>query len=173
MHEAAGEFPEAFAVATNLAAEDPWFHDLVGELHLDRGEAEDAAREVGLAGRAAEPSYPEVFRCALRARLGKPDDARKLVSELERDSTSHSVRATRRAGLAASLDDTETALAFLQRDLEEGTRALSFDYQQPWFDSIRHDPRFVALLRECNLPTEPPPRLARTRGRGVPETATV
>ena len=51
------------------------------------------------------------------------------------------------------LGSKERALALLERDEREGDRTLWNCYQDPFFDPIRGDPRFVALLRQEGLPT--------------------
>jgi hypothetical protein len=54
----------------------------------------------------------------------------------------------------AGLGDTERALTYLERSQRErqGLILLAVD---PHFDRLRTHPRFVALLRQLRLPTEP------------------
>jgi len=49
--------------------------------------------------------------------------------------------------------DKERAFDFLERDFREGDRLLWNFYQDPGFDPVRGDPRFVHLLQAMKLPT--------------------
>ena len=106
----------------------------------------------GLAG----PAKPlgRVSRAILRARLGKTDEAARLVRELDRESKVRYVPLVWMADLYAILGDKEKALDLLERDLREGDRSLWLQYQLPQYDGLWAEPRFVALLREYHLPTE-------------------
>jgi len=57
------------------------------------------------------------------------------------------------AMLHAALGEKERALELLERDTREGDGTLWLYYRGIFFDAIRDDPRFVALLRGLRLPT--------------------
>ncbi len=95
-----------------------------------------------------------VYRAVLYGMLGKPDEAGRLVTELEeRAKTTHIPRVWI-AELHAILGEKKKALDLLELDFREGDRSLWSEYLAPGFDPIRNEPRFVGLLRTYNLPTE-------------------
>jgi adenylate cyclase len=88
----------------------------------------------------------------LNALLGRPDEARRVAAEVERREAKSYTSATHLAMLYASLGKKDRALDLLEQELRGGDRVLWLYYRGVWFDSIRDDPRFVALLREYGLP---------------------
>jgi hypothetical protein len=63
------------------------------------------------------------------------------------------------------LGENEKTLALLEQDNREGERLFWNLYQEPAFDTVRDDPRFVAILKDMRLPTT----LTRPRRKlGVP-----
>jgi adenylate cyclase len=109
--------------------------------------------------------FSRLFRSVLFASLGKPEEARLLLRELEVASKPQYVGPDILAMLHALLGEKEKALEVLEQDDREGDRALWAVYLNPIFDSLRDDPRFVALLRSMRLPTSPPHRRMRTGQR--------
>ena len=158
----AGKFEDALSVARSLLPFDPWYHVFVGEILLDMGDVEGARGEAALTRMPEGVTYRAIYLAGLRARLGDPEDVKRLLAEGGPDSETRYIRPSRIAALHALLNERETAFLFLQRDLHDGDRSFTWDYQDPWYDSIRQDPRFVALLRKYRLPTEPPTRLVRS-----------
>ena len=94
----------------------------------------------------------------LNAVLGRPEEARGVIAETARGEARSYTSATHLALLHAALGESATALDLLERDYREGDRTLWLYYRGVWFDGLRHDPRFQALLAQYGLPT------ARVRG---------
>jgi adenylate cyclase len=85
--------------------------------------------------------------------LGRPEEFRKLATDLEQGRLPGYFSDPVIAGGYAALGERERAFHFLERDSTEGDRILWANYQELVFDSIRDDPRFVALIRAMGLPT--------------------
>jgi hypothetical protein len=101
------------------------------------------------------------------ALLGRPGEARALLTEWEAGRLSGLFHARYAAVLYAALGDDERALALLEDDDRHGEKTLWNVYQIYVLDPIRDDPRFLAMLRGLNLPTT----LSRPRwfpGRNFP-----
>jgi len=106
-----------------------------------------------------------IGRADVLSALGDMDELRKLLDDYEAGRFSHYIPLPGLAAGYARLGDGEKALELLERDYREGDRVLWNSYQSPAYDSIREDPRFVALLREMNLPTSLRRPVQNTRER--------
>ena len=163
-----GDLSAATALAEEVRDRDPnsfetrWW---TGCCYWAAGRTAEASKE---SEELAGPAKPRnrVSRAILLGLLGKPEEAARLVRELERESTSRYVPLGWIADLHAILGEKEKAVDALERDLREGDRGLWLGYQLPQYDPFRSEPRFVALLREYHLPTEPS---ARSVSSGVSE----
>jgi len=156
MYYHSGDIYTATAWAEELLDRDPtsfYVRLLVGYCYATEGRTADALK---MAEQLAGPPdlMNRVARAILYALLGKPEEAGRLVSELEARAKTTYVPQVWIANLYAVLGEKEKALDMLERDLREGDKGLWFDYLAPQYDSMRTEPRFVRLLREYNLPTE-------------------
>ena len=89
------------------------------------------------------------------ALLGKPEELRALVDDVEAGRvTGYSMGSLGSAVRYALLGDREKAIRSLEEDCRSGERALWNTYNDEFWDGLRDDPRFIALLREMHLPTE-------------------
>jgi hypothetical protein len=66
-------------------------------------------------------------------------------------STERYVPAGDIASIYASLGDTENALVWLDRALQQRTSVLGFLAQNPTFDGLHGDPRFAALVDRVGI----------------------
>jgi adenylate cyclase len=85
--------------------------------------------------------------------LGNQSELRTLTLDCEQGRVAEYVPSNLLASMYAGLGDKEKALKVLERDHSEGGDALWNVYAEYWFDAIRQDPRFSAILRSLNLPT--------------------
>jgi Tfp pilus assembly protein PilF len=86
------------------------------------------------------------------ARAGRKADAERVLSELlDRAKTSH-VSPYAIAVVYAALDQKDEAFHWLDKALEERSKALIELRESFQFDNLRSDPRFASLLRRIGLP---------------------
>ena len=158
----AGNFDAAIQACLDQLGSDPqavWLHTYLGFAYVTAGRKADALREADFPQTEAGPT--ELFDHALlNALLGRPDEARAVAAEAERGEAKSYTSKTHLALLYSALGEREHALDLLEQDYREGERVLWTLYRGVWFDPIRDSPRFLALLREYGLPTEPPRRPA-------------
>lgn len=133
-------------------------HILLGICYATAGRREDAMREADfpLTGATEVERFDHAL---LNALVGSPEAARSVAAEAERGEAKSYTSATHLALLYGAMGERAKALDLLEQDYREGDRVLWTVFRGPWFDSMREDPRFIALLREYGLPTTPPPRL--------------
>jgi adenylate cyclase len=138
-------------------------HVYLGLYYVAAGRHEDALREAEFP--MTDATELERFDHALLdALVGKTDDPRALIADIEHGKAKLYVSGTDLATLYGALGEKERALDLLERDFREGDRTLWLYYHGTWFDSIRNDPRFLSLLRQYGLPVEPPAGPANPTG---------
>jgi len=150
-----GDLPSAIALLEKLAKDYPGSPWDVGNL----------ARAYALAGRwndarkTAEPlaTAPDLMsrtnHCFVQALLGNPEGQRALLADWEGGRLSERLDRKYAALGHTLLGEYERALALLAPDEQEGDTSLWNVYLDPILDPLRDDPRFVAMLRDLNLPT--------------------
>jgi tetratricopeptide (TPR) repeat protein len=173
-----GNVPSATTLAEEVRDRDPdAFHPhlLTSYCYLAGGRTAEALKEADQLAGPVKPSG-RVSRAILLARLGQPDEAGRLVKDLEGRLKSRYVPLSWVADLYVALGEKEKALDALERDFREGDRRLWAEYQLPHYGPLRDDPRFVELLQSYKLPTEPrehPPHVEHTEAeQALEQTAT-
>ena len=90
---------------------------------------------------------------AVQAYLGQPAPARKMLRDWVAGRLSGHLDPVGAAALYALVGEPEPAIELLEK-VYHGREFTSWgDYEAPWYDRIRQDPRCVALLRAQRLPT--------------------
>ncbi len=137
---------------------------MAGLFYFAAGRTAEAAREADRPFDASDED--ERFDHAiLTALLGRPEEGRAVLAEADRGGFRTYVSPTHRAILAAALGQTSQALDLLERAYREGDKVLWIYYPGVFFDPLRQDPRWTALLRSYHLPTGPSPRAEAGRPR--------
>jgi adenylate cyclase len=134
-------------------------HTYLGLMYLTAGRRADAIKEANTPLTKANP-VERFDNALLNALLGRPKAARVLVAAVDHGTAKLYVSATDLSMLCAALGDRTRALDLLEKDAREGDQIFWLYYRGVWFDSIRDDPRFTALIRQYGLPAH--------RGRGSP-----
>jgi adenylate cyclase len=86
------------------------------------------------------------------AKAGQRDEALKLVDELKREAEHEYIESFHFAVSYAALGNKDEAFFWLGRGIDEGSIGFNQLDVHPWFDDLRSDPRFKALLIRTNLP---------------------
>lgn len=121
----------------------------LGRAYLHSGQPARALEEFRKRDGLAPGSYRDVAQAL--AKLGRRDE---VIAELQRVleiSRHRHVQAIDIATIYASLGDTENALRWLEKGYEDRSTNLGFVVQDPSFDDIRDEPRFVALVERVGV----------------------
>jgi len=132
-------------------------HTMLGLFYLQAGRLEEARRE-------ADSTLPETTdterfdHALLNALVGRPDAARAIAAEVERGEAKSYTSPAHLAMLYAAIGERAKALDLLEKDFAEGDQVLWLFYRGVFFDSLRNEPRFVALLEKYGIPNLSPRR---------------
>jgi TolB-like protein/Flp pilus assembly protein TadD len=120
---------------------------LIGAEHFDEAIA-TLEKAASLSDRS-----PAVLGVLVRAyaRGGRRAEALRVLDELQRRRQKGYVPAGAFFQAYLGLGDTEEAFAWLERAADERSNIVQFLKVEPFFDSLRGDPRFAAYLRRANL----------------------
>ncbi len=123
----------------------------LGLLYFQAGRQADALRmaEIPSEGLDEEERFDNAL---LNALVGRPDPARRLAEEAERGEAKSYTSSAHLAMLYSVLGNRKRALDLLEEDFREGDAVLWLFYRGVYFDPIRDDPRFEALLQKYRLP---------------------
>ncbi|HEX6902304.1 MAG TPA: protein kinase [Thermoanaerobaculia bacterium] len=85
------------------------------------------------------------------ARIGKKEEARKVLADLERRSRTEYVAASLPAKLYFLLGDPDRGFVWMDKAFAERDQSLNFLKVDPDYDPVRNDPRFQRLLERIGL----------------------
>jgi tetratricopeptide (TPR) repeat protein len=85
------------------------------------------------------------------AKVGRVDDARRILSEMEEHSKSEHLPAQERAIVYIGLGDNDNAFYWLNESCNERFGSIVGLTSDPFFDVLKSDPRFAELARKINL----------------------
>lgn len=158
-HWLAGREEEARAQIAEGLEIDPEFpqsHLLLADYHLARGEQDSAlahAARLGLTEEFRSSGWLGIlgYQYAMAGRRGKAHDILARLTEM-RENPDRYVPASALALCHLGLGRQAEAVRWLERAYEERDVALVWLYKHPWYDPVRSDPRFRAILERMNLP---------------------
>ncbi|MFL6603459.1 MAG: winged helix-turn-helix domain-containing tetratricopeptide repeat protein [Steroidobacteraceae bacterium] len=148
----ARRYEEAIAQITeSLALDDrPGIaHALLGRVYLHTGRYNLALAEFAQTRGPTPGSYGDVGQAL--ALSGRRSEALAELDRVLKLSVQRYVPAVDIASIYASLGDTENALTWLDRALQQRASTLGFLAQNPTFDRLHDDPRFAALVDRVGL----------------------
>jgi hypothetical protein len=85
-------------------------------------------------------------------RWGRQADARRVLADLEALRERSYAQATALAVVHTGLGEKDRAIEWLERAFEEHCGGLAWARFDPFWDGLREESRFQALLRKMNLP---------------------
>ena len=149
-----GDYEAALQYVRQERDEDPSQlgpHVMLGMYSIAIGRRADAEREADrpISGANESDRFDHAILAAL---LGRPEEAREWIRAVARHAAKMYVSQTHLAMLHSAIGETSQALDLLERAYAEGDRVLWLWHRGVYFDAIRNDPRFVALLRRYGLP---------------------
>jgi len=124
-----------------------------GWLDADGGRYDDAVNDFTRASELSGGSQQAVAMLGFAlARAGRTAEARTLLTTLLARSQHEYLPATAIATIYAGLGDNDQAIAWLARGYASRDVRMTFLAVDHRWDSLRGDPRFVALMRKMHLP---------------------
>jgi adenylate cyclase len=127
--------------------------DNLGMCHIMKGQLELGLSELE---RAVEMDPKNPFCKADLAyayvKCGKKDDALKVLEQLKKLASETEAAMVALAGVYAILDEKERALDWLETAYEEHSHYLRNIGLEYWFEGVREEERFRALMRRMGLP---------------------
>jgi tetratricopeptide (TPR) repeat protein len=122
-------------------------------VYVTEGMAEQA---IPLARKAAErlpgETLPMVMLGQAYWAAGKKQEARALLTKFLALSKKQYVSPFNVAVFYAGLGDRDRTMEWLEKAAQERAGLLVYLNVDPWFDSLRNDPRFKSLLQRMNFP---------------------
>jgi tetratricopeptide (TPR) repeat protein len=85
------------------------------------------------------------------AKVGRTDEARRILTEMETLPKSENLPAQERAIIYIGLDDKDSAFYWLEKSYEDRFASIIALTSEPIFDGLRPDPRFAILAHKLNL----------------------
>jgi tetratricopeptide (TPR) repeat protein len=137
-----------------LIDEEFWYsHWSLGVYYYQKGMYEKALDEY----RKAKVSYEgrqqqiETYIGITYARMGRGEEAKQVLDKLLERSKQKYVKPRFFADLYFALEDNDKGFDWLERARVGHDSWLPFIRVDPFYDSVRSDPRFIALLKKMNL----------------------
>ncbi|MDA4113057.1 MAG: tetratricopeptide repeat protein [Thaumarchaeota archaeon] len=149
--EAIGRLERAIEIDPQAA----FAHDNLGLARCQEGNADEGIAEIKKA-MELDPNNVMFMTdlCYAYASAGRSDEAKMILARVEADERSNGavhVPPVALAGMYACLGETDRALEWLQKAYSEHSPYLCSLKVERWFEGIRADPRFVALLERVGL----------------------
>jgi DNA-binding winged helix-turn-helix (wHTH) protein/Tfp pilus assembly protein PilF len=170
MYYFARRYADAEKQLTESVALDEHFsiaHRALGRVYLHTGRYELALAEFAKAPGISPGSYADV--ADVYALSGRRAEAQAELARVLEVARGRYVSAVDIAAIYAGLGDADNATMWLDKAIEQRASTLGFVAQNPIFDSLHSDPRFIAIVERIGVwkkPLLPAPR--RTTGPAAP-----
>jgi serine/threonine-protein kinase len=129
----------------------PYAHLNLGWAYAQSGMHEKAISALTRAKSLDDTWVNSAYLGYVYAKAGKLDEARKLLTELQKRAAREYVSHYGLAIVHVGLGENDRAFASLQNAYEERDEQLVLLKVEPFFDALRSDPRFKELLRRLNF----------------------
>lgn len=152
----ARQYDRAIEQLRNTLEMDPSYelpHLVAGQAYEQKGQFDHAIDELRKAVDLSHGTPMMVSALAnAYARAGNRAEAEKLLAQLNAEARTHYVSPYYFAIVYAGLGDNETAMNWLEKAWADHSNGLVFLQVEPELDSLRSDPRFVALEKKLDFP---------------------
>jgi len=146
---------DAIAQLKKAAAMDPEYFNSyywLGQAYEAKGAYEEALAAYEKAAALSDTPHQRATLAHGYAMAGRRTEAQRILRELERLSRTTYVSPYDIAVVRLGLGENERAMDLLETVYQEYPENLRHLKVRPWFDPLREDPRFQALLRRMNFP---------------------
>ena len=127
-------------------------HLLISSIYIEKGMFEEAVSEADLAAKySGGTNHPAAFKGYALAKLGKTTEARKVLDELSGQAKGKFVNPSYFALIYNALGDTDKAIAWLERGIEQRDCKMVFLKVEPKWNNLRSEPRFIELIKKMRL----------------------
>ena len=137
---------------------DPRFYParwILGEVWQLKGQLDDAIAEYRKALEVNDDPYALALLGQAYARIGKREEAQRILARLTEEAKSRYVRAYCLALLYLALGDKERAIDEMERAYRERAgHDINLIKVDPMLDDLRGDPRFEALVQKVVGPKQ-------------------
>lgn len=144
---------EQYELLLRIAPEYRHVHTFIGLAETQRGRYDEALAAFSRVDPAGRSPVAIAIRGYIYAQTGRPGEARRMLDRLTDEAGSSPVVDMQRAVVHVGLGEYGRALDLLERGLEEPTWHMRLLKVDPFFEPIRSEPRFQAILRETGLAT--------------------
>ena len=129
-------------------------HFFLGLAYQQRGTYEEALAEferVEQISQHVDSASREAAVGVTYAKMGRIEEAKEVLKGLTEQSRETYVSPTRIAAVCFAIGELDRGFAYLEDACERGDPEAAFLKIEPWYDEVRSDPRFKALLRRMGL----------------------
>jgi TolB-like protein/Flp pilus assembly protein TadD len=126
-------------------------HRLLGQAYDLKGSFPEALAEYQKAGQLSDDPLVLAMLGHAYAASGRRDEALKTLSQLAEIAGHRYVSAYSVAMVYAGLGEKDQALNWLEKGYQERATKMAFLKIDPFFDNLRSDPRFIALVRRVGV----------------------
>lgn len=169
IHVYSRKYDTAIALARKkieIDPEDPDGHNILAFALFASGALDESCNELRLARRKILLSnqgkqlgwagglntWIHAITCTVLASLNRKDMLRDILEEAEEYAKKSFVAPSDLAIMHLALGEIDRAFELLEGDVRSHETGFIFVHRSQVFDSIRFDPRFLELLKVCNLP---------------------
>ncbi len=126
-------------------------HLFISSIYIEKGMYAEAVSEADLASKYSGASnHPAAFKGYALAKAGK-NEARKVLDELSGHAKERFVPPYYFALVYNGLGDTDKAVGWLERGLEQRDCKMVFLKVEPKWNNLRSNPRFVQLIKKMRF----------------------
>ncbi len=147
--EAEQQLKESLALDDNFAIA----HRSLGRVYLYTGRYDLALAEFAKAPAVSPGSYADVG--LVYALSGRRAEAQAELARILKLAGERYVSPLDIAAIYSGMGDADSAIAWLDKALEQRAATLGFLAQNPNFDPLHHDPRFIAIVERVGVWKKP------------------